>query len=251
MRDDLLDAQAAVDWAVSQIPVLQEALLEWQRGGPYLISGEHDPKSDGDIIVAAQKTPLPAIFNAGIGATLNSIRSALDLLASALAARNGEKPNRWRHFPIFDSLHDMIDPVLGIDRTERKKWLSQSERAAIKALSPYKGGDETIWPLHQLDILRKHERLLSTQPDIISSLRIGTDRFTVGGVAPLERIDDKAVLYRIAKDEFFPTTESNTVLALEVTFNEVAPGLGGQHVIAVIRKFAARVSEIVSLFDAV
>jgi len=44
----------------------------------------------------------------------------------------------------------MIDPLHGI---EGKKWLSKGEQAMIKALKPYKGGDHTLWPLHQLDIL--------------------------------------------------------------------------------------------------
>ena len=164
MRDDLLDAQASVDWAVAQIPLVQQSLIEWQGGHPYLISREADPQSDGDIVVAIQQTPLPLTFNAWMGAILNSLRSSLDLLAASIAARNGEKSNSWRHFPIFDSLYEMIDPVRGIDGSERKKWLSENERAAIKALNPYKGGDETIWTLHQLDILRKHERLISAVP---------------------------------------------------------------------------------------
>jgi hypothetical protein len=37
MRDDLLDAQAAVDWAVAQIPLLQQDFIEWQRRNPYSV----------------------------------------------------------------------------------------------------------------------------------------------------------------------------------------------------------------------
>ncbi|HXP05926.1 MAG TPA: hypothetical protein VN808_17540, partial [Stellaceae bacterium] len=153
MRSDLLDAQAAVDWAVAQIPLLQQSLIDWQRRQPYDIVRQPDPKSEGDIVVAAQQTPLPLMFNAWIGATLNSLRSSLDLLAAALATRNGKKPSSKTHFPIFASEQAMLDPLHGL---ESKKWLSNSERAAIKALRPYKGGDASLWPLHQLDILRKH-----------------------------------------------------------------------------------------------
>jgi hypothetical protein len=249
MRDDLLDAQASVDWAVAQIPLLQQSLIDWQRGYPYAISRERDPKSDGDIVVAIQQTPLPLTFNAWFGAIFNSLRSSLDLLAAALAARNGEKTNRHRHFPIFDSLHDMIDPVIGIDGPERKKWLSQSERAAIKSLNPYKGGDATIWPLHQLDILRKHERLLSANPDVINSMMLGTARMKIGGAAPLERIDNKTILHRLGRGEFFAASKGNTLLALEVTFNEAAFDIAGEHVIGVTRRFAGRTNEIIKMFD--
>ena len=31
-------------------------------------------------------------------------------------------------------------------------------RAKIEALKPYNGGHKLLWPLHQLDIMRKHKR---------------------------------------------------------------------------------------------
>ena len=84
MRDDLLDAQAAVDWAVAQIPRLQSAFLEWQRGYPYRIVQEKDPEGGNDLAVAYQKTPLPRELSPWVGAIINSVRSSLDLLAAAL-----------------------------------------------------------------------------------------------------------------------------------------------------------------------
>jgi hypothetical protein len=57
MRDDLLGAQAAVDWAIAQIPPIQESLIQWQRGSPYVIVREADAESGGDIVVAVQQTP--------------------------------------------------------------------------------------------------------------------------------------------------------------------------------------------------
>jgi hypothetical protein len=38
--------------------------------------------------------------------------------------------------------------------------LPSNERAIIESLKPYQGGSHAIWALHQLDILRKHRRLL-------------------------------------------------------------------------------------------
>lgn len=249
MRDDLLDAQAAVEWAIAQIPLIQNALTEWQRGNPYVITRERDPEGSDDVVVAIQRHPLPLTFNAWFGAAFNSLRSSLDLLAASLAARNGEKTNRHRHFPIFDSVLDMIDPVHGIDGPERKKWLSQDERAAIKALNPYKGGDDTIWPLHEIDIVRKHERLISTAPRVLGYMMMGSARFTVGGTKALSYLNDKTILYRLGRQEPFSATEGNTLLALEVTFEESSFGLVGAHVIDVLRRFSARTSEIVGLFD--
>src|SRR6266446_2287118 len=87
MRDDLLDAQAALDWAVTQIPSLQEAFLVWQRGNPYRIVQETDPDGGPDFAVAYQEKPLPRALNAWVGAIINSMRSSLDVLA-ATASRS-------------------------------------------------------------------------------------------------------------------------------------------------------------------
>jgi hypothetical protein len=128
MRDDLLDAQASINWAVSQIPLFQIEFLTWQRGNPYRIVQEHDPDGGGDFVVAYQQTPLPRTLNAWVGAIINSLRSSLDLLTAAPAMRNRKKPSSKTHFPIFASIQAMLDPLHGL---ESKKWLSQSERATI------------------------------------------------------------------------------------------------------------------------
>jgi hypothetical protein len=53
MRADLLDAQAAVDRADSQIPVLQKRLIAWQRNRPYKIVVEPDPTdANWELLVA-------------------------------------------------------------------------------------------------------------------------------------------------------------------------------------------------------
>ena len=99
MRDDLLAAQAAVDWAAAQIPLFQNAFLERNKD-PYELFKERDPENGDYLIVARPREPLPLTFNAWAGAMINSIRSALDLLAAALAARNPVSPQSWRHLTV-------------------------------------------------------------------------------------------------------------------------------------------------------
>lgn len=189
----VLAAQAAVDWAVAQIPLFQNAFLEWNKD-PYELLKERDPENGDYLIVARLRHLLPLTFNAWAGAMINSVRSGLDLLAASLALRNGKRPSADTHFPIFPSEMDMIDPLTGI---EGKKWLSKGERATIKSLKPYRGGDSTLWALHRLDVMRKHQRLLSAQPDI-SGYRFTFNegpriRITIGGGGSLgaPRVEDK------------------------------------------------------------
>ena len=158
MRDDLLDAQAAVDWGISQLPILAGRLRSWQETGLETVIVDLNPQTGRKALVVRERAPLPTIVHAEVGAIIGSFRSSLDLLAASLAKRNGVTPSRKTHFPIFQSIMDFIDPKDGL---EAKKWLSDSERRKIKTLEPYDGGNGHLWALHQLDILRKHERLIA------------------------------------------------------------------------------------------
>ncbi|MBM3545969.1 MAG: hypothetical protein FJX54_03370 [Alphaproteobacteria bacterium] len=158
MRDDLLDAQASVDWAVAQIPVLERRIADWMGSRPYELVMEDDPKTGEKLMVAYLRATLDPLAVVEAGAIINAIRSSLDLVAASLARRNGKPPSKNTHFPIFRSIHDFADPLEGI---ESKEWLSKSEIAKIKALRPYHGGDPCLWLPHQLDILRKHKRLIA------------------------------------------------------------------------------------------
>ena len=75
MRDDLLDAQAAVKWAIIQIPRFQEALISWQRSQPYRLLVERDLNTGQDMAVAIEETPLPLVMNVEVGAIVNVLRS--------------------------------------------------------------------------------------------------------------------------------------------------------------------------------
>ena len=44
MRADLLDAQAGIDWANAQLPVLEARISAWREGPPYKIIEEPYPQ---------------------------------------------------------------------------------------------------------------------------------------------------------------------------------------------------------------
>jgi hypothetical protein len=249
MRDDLLEAWAGRDWAIAQIKLLMEELGRWQESRPYYALKKRDPQTREQLVVARLRLPMPLTFNAWVGAIINELRSSLDLLAAALARRNGKKPTNDRHFPIFDSELDMIDPLSGIDSAKRKKWLSAADRAAIKSLKPYKGVDDTIWPLHHLDIVRKHERLISAGISPIGILITGHRRTSVWGTKAIRVVDDETVLARFAPDDDIPVSHDNALIALDIRFNEAAFGYADEQVFPVLNQFAGRIREIIELFD--
>jgi hypothetical protein len=115
---------------------------------------------------------------------------------SALLISHGVKSNRKAHFPIRKHAADFFTAVLVL---ENKKWISASEAAAIKHTRAYNGGDNVLFAIHQLDILRKHERLLTVNP-VIAQTHITA---VGGGIEQrLQHSNDKTILYRLSKGGF-------------------------------------------------
>jgi hypothetical protein len=159
MRDDLLDARAAIDWAISDLPILEEKIIAWRNANPFRLRADLDSQSGKKIIRLYDVKPIPAIITAEAGVIIHAIRSSLDLLTVALAERNGHGSPTDTYFPIWDdsySLDDLLDPA-----TKKIKRLSAADQATIKNLQPYEGGNYRLVALHKLDSTRKHRHLLS------------------------------------------------------------------------------------------
>lgn len=160
MITDLQDAIAAVDWATSQLPTLQERIISWRRSKPYSVFIDADSEPGKKLYRLIDLKPIDPIISAEAGAIIHSIRSSLDLLACALAARNGFPQSRSTHFPIWKSDSEFLN--LKSRPYEYIKRLSQVDRDIITDLRPFPGGNDLLCALHELDLTRKHRRLLKT-----------------------------------------------------------------------------------------
>jgi hypothetical protein len=243
MRPDLLDAKAAIDWAVAQLPTLTERIIKWRRDKPYTVTIDTDSEPGKKLYRLSLIMPLDPIINAEAGAVIHSIRSSLDLLACALAARNGFPDSTSTYFPVWKSKQDFDAPV-GRKRNptlEKIKRLSQFNQAIIKALKPYPGGNDLLCALHDLDLTRKHRRLLNT---FIFPRGIGFDP----GISPITLGDwrgfnEETVLVETASDQ----PDSNVTIGLHVAFDE-AGATHGHDCVGAIRDFARMASNILTLF---
>jgi hypothetical protein len=242
MRDDLLDALAAVNWAESQIPILQERFVAWQRRDPYETVVEPDPDdADRELLVAYLNMALDPLIHGDAGAIVNSARTALDLLMSALLTGHSIKPNDKAHFPIRKAAADFLAAVTVF---EEKKWISAIEAAAIKRSKAYIGGDHVLYAIHQLDILRKHERLITVKPAISQ----GYITESGAGIEPKwYHSDDKTILFQFPKGRFHPT-KSNTNITAEIFFNEPTLGVANKPAILALRVFTTRIKTFIESF---
>jgi hypothetical protein len=245
MRNDLLDAQASIDWVISKLPSLQKRLGRWCDVNVHVRMKELPPDNPNNLLVAVPKKPFPLAFNVEVGAYINAIRSSLDILASALSARNRVSNNPDARFPIYRCLYDFIDPLGGL---ESIKWLSQTERTIVKSLNPYQGGNDLLWRLHQLDIMRKHRRLLSVsiRPATFSIMGWGlSHHYTPVSTGFMQVNNEETVLGFVPKGS---TAQYNMKLTAYVYIEEVGIGTLKPPVSA-LNDFASLATSIVKRFD--
>lgn len=92
-----------------------------------------------------------------VGDCVHNLRTALDLMASELARINGES-DAGVYFPFADTEFGVMEMV------GRKKFDRCGDDAVrlLVGFAPFKGGDEMLRGLHDLDIQDKHRALILT-----------------------------------------------------------------------------------------
>lgn len=246
MRADLLDAQAAVDWAISQFPTFEEKVGAWRKNA-YSVRIETDPQS-GKKAYYVTLGAIPPLINAAAGSILHDIRTSLDMLAVALAERNGHSAPKDVYFPICEDLRAFLDTRRGGGK-EKIKRLSTADQAAIEGLKPYKGGNDLLYALHHLDITSKHRRLIhidkfprgiSIAPKDGSGVGIGTVEIN----RAWRSFEDQAPVVWTAPH----IADCDIDIGIFVAFDE-GGAVEGEQVIASLRKFAGLANSIIRLFD--
>jgi hypothetical protein len=110
----------------------------------------------------------------------------------------GGRPSRGTYFPIADSWKEF-------EAAGHKKVQGASKNAVelIRQIRPYKGGNNTLWRLHRLDIADKHRLLItvgSSYQSFRTAYRLGEWESPTINLVPRTRLFplvDKAELYRV------------------------------------------------------
>ncbi|SRR6266571_8882398 len=242
MRDDLLDAQACVNWAITQLDVFSGRISRWIDSRPYTVTRKENPQSGEEAWRIEEVEPIPRIINAEAGAIINSLRSSLDLLANKLAERNGHIGKKDVYFPLC------ISPT-EFQRRGRKriKRLTAADQMAIERLQPYHGGDVPmlLWSLHDLDVTRKHRQLVEAYS---SPHGIGITRY--GSLPP----DFDDLLRKQAPDKgyAFPRGPTNPdyhiQIRIEISLSYIGP-LAAQPIAVALSELADTAALVINLFD--
>ncbi|MGA3304358.1 MAG: hypothetical protein ABSC72_13900 [Methylovirgula sp.] len=240
MRPDLLEAQAAIDWPIEWLPDLTQRLNAWLERSITIEKRDAGENAEFDPIVAVETELLPLAFNVEVGAYINTIRSSLDMLAMSLMRRYDVPIKESQvSFPIAKDKAEF-------EKSELLRGLPDEPRGLMEAIRPYKEGNNLLFALHRLDILRKHRRLLKVELRPIHMSLTGT--LKPGDFEPLAtgtiQVGSETVLGLMRKGVAPTLVRSSFYVSIqEAEYLEKKP------VIAVLHRLAMEAQTVINVFD--
>ena len=218
----------------------------------------YDESDTGDrVFVARVPEQPPPRWSAIIGDAVHNLRSVLDLLVcelvrvhsgpSAVTEQTGFPVNRDAN-GFKSGYHTKVDGA------------PNDAVRLIKELKPYKGGNDTLWTLHRLDILDKHRLLLTAvtrhmitvshyKPRGDDVLFSAWKRYRAAhweGMVERKSLEDGVEIDRIPA-RFRPHVDVDTEFAFHVTFSE-SEVVEGEAVIPTLYQLADFVEGTVEAF---
>jgi hypothetical protein len=233
------------NWAVIQLDTLARRIEAWKHTRPYELVTYFDSERGKKALKYEVRNPLPLLINAEVGAIVNSIRSSLDILAVTLAKRFGATYVKDVYFPVSKSAPKSA-AVFADKRVKGVNRLSPQDQASIKDLAPYKGGDNLLYALHQMDITRKHRQLLTVHSGNIRLVLTGTalDVVWPHELPVEERPEDQSILAWVNPS----ASDCKAELSVEPTLARTKP-LQPKPPIPALTEFASLAHRIIASFD--
>jgi|SRR5208282_5282761 len=252
MRHPYEDVRLKINWADKHIGDFINAAARFMKTNPYGVVVEHDADTGQKAFAVKTVTPIPPQISLIAGDALQNLRGALDYLACGLVRMaTKSEPSKYVCFPISES-----EPLTNEQKsafTRQVEGMRQDAVEAIQRLKPYKGGDNTLWRLHRLNIIDKH-RLLMAAATCVSRINQGFSTHMVDymlGFSDTAPVPAHTLLDRFplkAGDKFpfdatKPQMDQSKQFMLEIAFNE--PGISkGEVIVAILKDSSRHVQQI-------
>ncbi|WP_409269175.1 hypothetical protein [Massilia sp. BHUDP2] len=140
--------------SIEQLDSKIRAFSETHR---YQISYEVEEERQETVVRARFKNELPEEFDVLAGEILFSLRSALDQLVCAIAAKEGQVELKEFYFPFANS-KEVFESK---DTTKKVAKLSETARNMLLGYAAYPEGNKFLWAINQLNLIDKHRQLIA------------------------------------------------------------------------------------------
>src|ERR1035438_5207448 len=190
------DVDLKVKWANDHFFDFQKFLRAWAKSDACRIAIEHDRETRDVLYRLSQEFFVPREFALLAGDILQNLRSALDYLVCALVRANHGRVTNKTCFPIIGRIPATPEEDGAFAR--KIEGMTDKAKDLIRGCKPYRGGDEVLWRLHELNRREKH-RLLFTVGGYLSNWSI-TQHIQATNM-PLHRMERLGRAY--ASDEWW------------------------------------------------
>jgi hypothetical protein len=157
MADPLGGPGSKIARARKHLDDLASETRAYLRSQPPPIALLSETTSHGTLILRLRlQRRIPDALPLILGDCVHNLRSALDILACDIIRHAGGTITQDSGFPIVGDAARLPAAI-----TKRLQGAGSSAQNAVAACQPFKGADNPLWALHQLDIVDKHRVLLT------------------------------------------------------------------------------------------
>ena len=162
-QERLILIRVKIERAKKHLEDLDVELTRFRDSSQKVILEQIDPATGNSFEDFTTLRRVPFNVIACAGDVVHNLRSALDHLANQLVwVGSGQQPSRNIEFPIAKD-----EATYERDKVRKVHGMRQTAIEAIDALKPYRGGNDALWRIHELDVIDKHRTLFTVGHDTL------------------------------------------------------------------------------------
>lgn len=240
MALNLADARSKIERAKKHISDFDRERVRFLESNPYVCIHHFDEEESRTDFVLGPLPVMPSELAVTAGDAAHNLRSALDHLACELV-RDAGNPIGRIYFPICNSAEEYV-----LQSERKTKGMPIPAKQFIDALQPYRGRNDLLWGLHQLDIIDKHRLLVAVGTMIANvQLDLSGTHTAMSLIAAKCALEEGYILGSLGRK-----VEANQGMkfAFDVAFGEPEV-LAGRSVVETFTQMVGYIERIVGYFE--
>jgi hypothetical protein len=220
--DRIKAAQLKVDRAKKHIGEFDVERVKFLSTKPYAGTPEYYVEQDVTIWFLDRWRDIPEEISLPYGDAAHNLRSALDYLWWQLIEVCGATPDPKKR-PTFPILKDLQSFEEYVSKPKREvEAVVKRVEDALRRTQPYKGGNDTLWGLNELDYIDKH-RFLTIATVGVSHFGIDTggrvlERLFPGNIRLSHPLPQQTAWFHPRSSNLLATKQGDPVFAMKGNF---------------------------------
>lgn len=254
--EPLIGIYAKIERAETHIQDLVRQFNAYILSNPYELVTEINAERTEQVWRFKLVRHMPTAISTIAGDATRNLRTSLDNLVSAIAVKNG-KTFAGTSFPFGGTVEEFECAL-----SDKTKKLPPAAREMIRALKPYKGGNDLLWLLHRADLRDKHfvpMRVSLTNALQVSQIVVTNGRvmilgprngqnLAVAGYIPAERWSGQEEDIEVITTTPGAQLQTDFKPTFDIAIGDVE-GFEGESVITALYQMREAVERIVRDFD--